>query len=411
MLRVLVTVAPMTRNARARARGHARAGSGRGAVLAVLTLTLTLAGILIGAAPPARAVEQLSVRVGIAVDRPSLHLSCDGPVTAVDPATGAVLPLAGSDWTVLPVSGGLEIGGGTLGPVVRLAAQSGFLTVDGRAYRGVIELRRTPAGSVTAVNDLELEAYLYGVIKGEIDPRWPPEAVKAQAVAARTLAVERLLESHPATSLAGYDLPATTDAQVYLGLAGEDPAGNAAVDATRALLVTYNGRPIFAAYHSNSGGHTEDSEAVWGSVYPYLRGVPDPYALGAPGATWSARVPLATMETALRRGGVDVAALDRIEPGRTTPWGRAITVRLLGADGREQELGANRFRLLVGASLIRSTMFTAGRRGPYVEFSGRGSGHGVGLDQWGARAMAMQGFMFEQILKYYYTGVGVEQRY
>ncbi len=399
----------MTRGAHPPARRDA-GGGGLGAAV-LLGLTLALAGVLTPAAPPARAVELLSIRVGVAVDRPSLRVSGDGPVTAVDLATGAALPLTGTDWTVVPASGGLEIGGGSAGPVVRLAAQSGFLKVDGRAYRGVIELRRTLAGFVTAVNDLELEAYLYGVIKGEIDPRWPPEAVKAQAVAARTLAVERLLGPHVATSLAGYDLPATTDAQVYLGIAGEDPAGNAAVEATRGLLVTYGGRPIFAAYHSNSGGHTEDSETVWGSVYPYLRGVSDPYAVGAPGATWSALVAPAAMESALRRGGVDVAALDRIEPGRTTPWGRAITVRLLGEDGRVQELNANRFRLLVGASLIRSTMFTAERRGPDVEFTGRGSGHGVGLDQWGARTMAQQGFTFEQILKYYYTGVAVEQRY
>jgi stage II sporulation protein D len=380
---------------------------------AALAPVLLLAGLLAGAgpAPPAQAVDQLLVRVGIVVDRPSIRISCTGPVAASDSGPGGAMTLAGTEWTVLPAPGGLDIGGTGLGPIVRLVPQSGFLKVDGRAYRGTIELRHTAGGLVTAVNVLDLESYLYGVIKGEIDPRWPPEAVKAQAVAARTLAVERLSDPPPAATAAGYDLAATTDAQVYLGAGGEDRAGNAAVDATRAVLVTYEGRPIFAAYHSNSGGHTEDSENVWGSVYPYLRGVPDPFALGAPGWTWSAAVPLATMEAALRRGGVDVAALDQIELGRTTPWGRAITVRLVGADGRLQEFNANRFRLLVGAGLIRSTMFTTARRGADLEFSGRGSGHGVGLDQWGARAMAARGFTYEQILKYYYAGVAVEQRY
>ncbi len=376
-----------------------------------LVVTLTLAGVAVGVTSPARGLESLLVRVGVVLDQPALRVSCDGPVTAVDPATGITVPLPGSDWMVRPGVGGLDVGGTVVGSVVRLTPQSGFLRVEGRGYRGVIELRRTPGGRVTAINDLELEAYLYGVIKGEIDPRWPPEAVKAQAVAARTLAVERLSQLRTSSAAAGYDLPATTDAQVYLGIAGEDPAGTAAVEATRGLLVTYEGRPIFAAYHSNSGGHTEDSESVWGTLYPYLRGVPDPYALGAPGATWTALVSLGAVEGALRRGGVDVAALDRIEPGRTTPWGRAITVRLLGEDGRGQELNANRFRLLVGASLIRSTMFTATRSGAAVEFAGRGSGHGVGLDQWGARAMAIKGFAFEQILKFYYTGVAIEQRY
>jgi stage II sporulation protein D len=74
-----------------------------------------------------------------------------------------------------------------------------------------------------------------------------------------------------------------------------------------------------------------------------------------------------------------------------------------------QELNANRFRLLVGAGVIRSTMFSVSRRGRVELFRGRGSGHGVGLDQWGARAMAAHGATFDQILKFYYTGVTVEQ--
>jgi stage II sporulation protein D len=285
------------------------------------------------------------------------------------------------------------------------------LRVEGREYRGSIEIRRSGEGRVTAINEVGLEPYLYGVIKAEIDPQWPVEAVKAQAVAARTLAVERLSAFRRSPTIAGYDLPATTDAQVYLGVAAEDPAATGAVDGTRGRVVTYQGLPIFAAYHSNSGGHTEDSENVWGTVYPYLRGVPDPYVLGAPGASWGARLPLATVAIQLRRGGVEIPALHEIQTGRMTPWGRAITVRLLGEDGQTREVSANRFRLLVGPDVLRSTMFTISGRGPDVEFTGRGAGHGVGLDQWGARAMALVGFTYEQILKYYYSGVAIEQRF
>jgi stage II sporulation protein D len=373
-------------------------------------LAPVLAGAVAGGAPPARATEPLVVRVGVAVDRPVLHIAASGPATASDPATGAAAILPGSAWTVTPAGAGLEISGRGFGPVVRLVPRAGFLRVEGRPYRGVIEIQRTAAGRLVAIDEVDLEAYLYGVIKGEIDPQWPPEAVKAQAVAARTLAVERLAAAGGAAS-PGYDLSGTTSDQVYLGVAGEDPAATAAVDATRSLLVTYEGRPIFAAYHSNSGGHTEDSETVWGTAYPYLRGVPDPYALGAPELWWRARLPLVAVGAALRRGGVGLPALDGIEAGRVTPWGRAVTVRLRGDDGWVEEINANRFRLLVGPSLVRSTMFTVARRGADVAFAGRGSGHGVGLDQWGARAMAARGFTFEQILKYYYTGVAIEQRY
>lgn len=374
-------------------------------------LILAAAGAGVPGPGPGSAVEFLTIRVGIAVEQHAVRVASDGPVVAGDADTGAVLALPGRAWTVVPTPAGLDAGGVDLGPRVRLTPRAGFLRVDGREYRGTIELQRTPQGRVTAVNEVDLEAYLYGVIKAEIDPQWPPEAVKAQAVAARTLAVERLSASRAHPAAAGYDLPATTDAQVYLGVAAEDPAAAAAVDATRGRVVTYRGLPIFAAYHSNSGGHTEDSENVWGTVYPYLRGVPDPYALDAPSAWWNARLPVAEVAARLRRGGLDMPALSDVLPGRMTPWGRAITLRLLGVDGEAREINANRFRLLVGSEVVRSTMFTISRQGPDLDVAGRGAGHGVGLDQWGARALALAGFTSDQILKYYYTGVAIEQRF
>ena len=376
-----------------------------------------------GSSGPALGTESPLVRVGILIDRPSVQIAADGPVTAEDVSVAmfttpppTVLPSApgGSGWiAVANGAGGIGLSGVSFGPAVRLTAQRGFLRADGRPYRGSLELRRMASGRLTVVNLVDLEEYVDGVIKGEIDPRWPQAAVRAQAVAARTLAVQRMLarEGSQAGAGAGFDLQATTDAQVYLGAAAEDPAATAAVEATRGTIITYDGRPIFAAYHSNSGGHTEDSENVWGTPYPYLRGVPDPYALEAPGVTWSAVLPLAAIEGDLRRGGTDLAALDDVAPGRVTPWGRVVTLVLRGGDGRTQEINANRFRLLVGPSVLRSTMFSVTREGAAAGFTGRGSGHGVGLDQWGARAMAARGFTFEQILKYYYTGVTIEPRY
>jgi len=381
----------------------------RAAAVAVAVAVLALAGAGSGGTGRADAVEPLVVRVGIQIDRPAVQLAADGAVRAVESGTGAVSTLTGLAATVAPTATGLTVGGTEFGAVVRLTPFAGWLRVEGRPYRGTIEVQRTAAGRVTAINELPLEAYLYGVIKGEIDPRWPAEAVKAQAVAARTLAVQRIAEVH--ASMTGYDLGASTDAQVYLGVAGEDPAATAAVDATRGLLVTYQGQPIFAAYHSDSGGHTEDSENVWGTVYPYLRGIPDPYGLEAPGVGWSAALPLPGLAAALQRGGVQVPALTGVEPGRVTAWGRAITVRLVGGDGSVQEINANRFRLLAGAGVVRSTMFTVTRQGAQIVFNGLGSGHGVGLDQWGARAMALRGFTCAQILQYYYTGVTIEPLY
>jgi stage II sporulation protein D len=374
-------------------------------------VALALLGLGGGARLSASAGEPPLVRVGVAVEQPAVRIEGDGPIAAVDLLVGSSALLIGGPWVFQPTATGMSILGTTFGPAVRLTAQTGFLRVNGVPYRGVIELRRTAAARVTAINEVDIEWYLYGVIKGEIDPHWPPEAVKAQAVAARTLALENLASSHVKYPAEGYQLRATTDSQVYLGVAGEDPAAIAAVEATRGLVATFHGDPIFAAYHSNSGGHTEDSENVWGTSHPYLRGVPDPFALQAPGSQWAARLPLSTIEEDLRHRGVDVAGLVSVEPGRVTPWGRAITVRLVEEGGKSEDLSANQFRLVLGASLIRSTMFTMTREGAEMSFTGRGSGHGVGLDQWGARAMALQGYTFEQILSYYYTGISVERRY
>jgi stage II sporulation protein D len=375
------------------------------------TVILALLAAAAGGGTPARASEVPIVRVGVLLDQPSMRIETDGPMTASDVLGGGSWTLIGGPWVFQPTAEGMSIPGSTFGSTVRLVAPSGYIRVNGQPYRGSIELRRTPAGRLTAINELDLEVYLYGVIKGEINPRWPPEAVKAQAVAARTLAIQNLAALRGKFASEGYTLRATTDSQMYLGVMGEDPGAIAAVEATRGLVMTFRGLPIFAAYHSNSGGHTEDSENVWGTHHPYLRGVPDPLALEAPGGQWAARLSRAAIEAGLRRGGIGMTGIAGIEPGRMTPWGRAVTVRLTDEAGRTHEIGANQFRLLMGAGLIRSTMFVVTRDGAEVAFAGRGSGHGVGLDQWGARALALRGQTFEQILNYYYTGIGIERRF
>lgn len=373
--------------------------------------TLLVALLAAGGGVRALATEPPIVRVGILLDQPSIRIEADGPLIAADVLGRSTSTLVGGPWVFQPTADGMAISGTAFGSTVRFTSPSGFLKVNGQPYRGSIELRRTPAGRLTAINELDLERYLYGVIKGEIDPHWPAEAVKAQAVAARTLALQNLAELRGKFASEGYTLRATTDSQIYLGVAGEDPGAIAAVEATRGIVMTFRGQPIFAAYHSNSGGHTEDSENVWGTPHPYLRGVPDPYALDAPGGQWTARLSLAAIEAGLRRGGVTMTGIAGVEPGRATPWGRAITVRLTDEAGRTLEIGANQFRLLAGPGVVRSTMFVVTRDGAEIAFTGRGSGHGVGLDQWGARALALRGYTFEQILGYYYTAIAIDRRF
>jgi stage II sporulation protein D len=239
-----------------------------------------------------------------------------------------------------------------------------------------------------------------------MDPRWPVEALRAQAVAARSL----VGYSAGRFAAEGYDVRATTDSQVYGGVAAEDPRTTAAVDATRGVLVLYDGRAAFAAFHADSGGATESSEFVWGGVVPHLRGVPDPHSRDAPNHHWMVRTDVRAVEQVMQRAGRSVAGVQRADVVVATPSGRVTTVRLVTSTGAV-DLRGSEFRAALGLSTVRSTLFTMRNVGDgTIEVSGRGSGHGVGMSQWGARGLAMAGRDFSEILRYYYTGVTVGPR-
>ena len=157
--------------------------------------------------------------------------------------------------------------------LVFVAEEGGLLTVDGRPYRGLIEVVSTAGGQLRVINEVNLELYLRGVVPEELGPAvWPePEALKAQAVAARTY----LLANLGQYAARGYDICDTPRCQVYGGAASEHPMTDRAVRETAGRILVYRGRPINAMYTSTCGGHTEDVEAVFPDLEgPYLRGVP-----------------------------------------------------------------------------------------------------------------------------------------
>lgn len=371
-------------------------------------LLVVVAAAALAAPVPASAQRARLIRVGLLVGRPEVVLSADGPLQVLDVQADRQDMLALGAWTFRAWGGGVEIPGVVrYGPVVRVSGEGGRpVRVEDklRAYRGVVEVRRTDAG-LTVVNELDLEAYLYGVLKMEINPAWPAEAVKAQAVAARTLA----LASLGRFAREGYDVRDTTDSQVYGGATFEDPRATAAVDATRGLVALHGGQPILAVYHADSGGRTESSENVWGRPYPYLRGVDDPYVAGSPYERWTLSVPLDRLEEALRAGGVPARGIRSVEVAEVSESGRALRVRVVGAEG-SWELTGHRLRTLLGPDVLRSTLFTVRTEGALVVFEGRGWGHGVGMSQWGARGMALRGWDFTRILQHYYTGVVIAPR-
>jgi stage II sporulation protein D len=280
-----------------------------------------------------------------------------------------------------------------------------YIKVNGRKYRGAMELFPSDNG-ILVVNDLPLEDYLTGLINCEISSQWPMEAIKAQAVVARTYAVFQK-ESHR-NSL--YDLESTVLDQVYNGCEIEDSRAARGVRETIGEVLTNNNSVIQAFYHSNCGGHTESSENVWGFPFPYLQGVDCSYCLGSQSARWEQTLPLSRIETLLNSAGFNATGLKDIRSGRKNRSGRLVELTLEAAKGR-LTISAVNFRKAIGYTIIKSTNFEVRVAGGNALFNGIGYGHGVGLCQWGAKQRAADGFDYREILSYYYPGTRIKKVY
>jgi len=282
-------------------------------------------------------------------------------------------------------------------------ASAGILLINGRAYRGKVEIISTDKG-LLAVNELQLEDYLKGVINSEISSAWPVEVVKAQAVIARTYAVNRKI----ARMNAPYHLEATVMDQVYGGYATEDSGSQRAVDDTAGEVLTFDGAVIQAFYHSSCGGRTESSENVWGMKIPYLEGVDCKYCFQNRSVSWEMRIKLKETADKLRQAGMKVANILDIKAGDTDSRGRLANVILVTSQG-EKSVKAVFLRKALGYGELKSTNFTVTVADEEAQFSGVGNGHGVGLCQWGARDMAAYGSGYREILSHYYPGTTLQK--
>ncbi len=269
----------------------------------------------------------------------------------------------------------------------------GYVFIGDRWYRGGISLVRTDGG-LTAVNNVNLEHYLYSVIGAEMSPNWPLEALKAQAVAARSYALYQRERGNNPT----YDLGDTQGWQVYKGLESEATSTYAAVDATAGQVMVYNGKIIEAFFHSSSGGHTENVEEVWTEARPYLRGVPD-YDRGAPVYEWSTSVSVSQLSNLISGVGNIVS----MQPEKTTKTGRVITMKVIGDSG-QRVIGGEQIQRLLG---LKSTRFSIQKANGVFQVYGKGFGHGVGMSQWGAHNLARAGANYQQILYHYYQNASL----
>lgn len=317
----------------------------------------------------------------------------------------------------------------------------GLLVLKQRRYRGTLLLRAQGEG-LQAINRLPLERYLAGVVGSEMPNSWPTAALQAQAVASRTYALQQLRPAAP------YDLKATVSSQVYKGVESESATVREAVATTRSQVLMHGDRLINAVFHSSSGGLTENSGDFWSRQLPYLVSVPDDDTL-SPVSRWEKTF---TPE-ALRQAFQEIGGATTIQPLDISKTGRLRRARVIGPAGELVLTGsALRERLGLRSTLVKFRFEPAGRDGGaetlpprplpppsldqasaegerapangsspfsppldapnrlaatpamHLVAEGRGFGHGVGMSQWGAYALALRGKSHEDILRYYYRG-------
>ncbi len=341
-----------------------------------------------------------------------------------------------------------------------------------RRYRGELELKVNEDGEIIVINVVELEDYLKGVVPAEVYVKWEMEALKAQAVAARSYALfsrDRNMGRYDY-----FDLTDDTESQVYAGYDREYDRTNEAVKATSGELVTNEGNIINALYHSNAGGYTEAAENVWGSEIGYLKQKESPWdeiALEEETAVqayeWEVTRTAEEISEVLNEE-YDIGDLKDIEIlERNNETGRVLKVKYIGDKGEEEIMGdfnreplglrSTNFEIVTkgknssqdGVDRV-SDLFILSKREETIEFNqgevyvieengerkalgenyyvegskdvktaksetsagrveefvfkGKGFGHGTGMSQWGAQGKALEGYDYEEILKYYYTG-------
>ncbi len=273
------------------------------------------------------------------------------------------------------------------------------MRVNGREYAPVLDLVGS-GGGIAIVNELPLEEYVVGVVRAEAGERWPAEALRAQAIVARTYgAYHRIIGAGRP-----YHVVASTAHQQYAGRVPSTSPVWAAVQETAGQVLRWQGELFPAFYHTESGGLTEDPRLVFSARnMPALKPIVCPFSVGSPHFYWSLELRLDDLSQLLRRQGVDLGTVTSVEVTERTASMRAVAITVRGTRGAARVRG-NDFRRIVGYDSLKSTWFAVAQDSKAVRFSGRGYGHGVGLCQWGAKGMAEQGYTAQQILDFYYPG-------
>lgn len=313
----------------------------------------------------------------------------------------------------------------------------------GYKYYGNFAYLRQDGGNLSVINYVPLEDYVKGVIPYEMSPSWNVEALKAQAVCARSF----VLNGTSKHTSQGFDVCNTTDCQVYKGANQATANSDAAVDQTAGQTLSYEGKMVVGYYFSADGGATEDAANVWGGDYGYLKGIKDPYedTENAQNGVWSVSMTAAQVAAKLAAAGYSIGTVADVSVTARTAMDNVLTVTVTDTTGKAVIVEKGKTRSVFGLNSQRYTVTgnssagsnqatglggnilsgvkaamsgsklaggtssrsSSGAISTSFTFSGRGWGHHVGMSQYGAKAMADQGKTYEQILKFYYTGIEI----
>lgn len=336
----------------------------------------------------------------------------------------------------------------------------------GNTYYGGFQYQRVGGGNLTVSNVISLEDYVQGVIVTEMSASWPLEALKAQAVCARTYAYRNYVAQKHSSQ--GFDLCNATHCQAYSGMDSVTAESSRAVTETRGEYLWYNGSLIDAVYSSHDGGATESAVNVWGSNVPYLIGKEDPYeasvASKVPNYNWTVTYTAQELTELLNSKGYINSGIVDFRVTKTSPTGNAIEITFTDSSGKSWSKIRDDCRTFLGLRSIHYTVTSSGGGSGYAingngslsslggayaidgsgntgvltegnvyaiggdgtvsqmqpsastgsgstifTITGSGWGHNVGMSQWGAYAMAQQGYTYRDILNFYYTGIEVRQ--
>ncbi len=456
----------------------------------IFCLIFTLIFCTLYAQPPSCAAGTDTVlRVGLAYGssaKGSVTLSsADGFALGTVSGTDfeAVRTVADEELTVTSDGAAFTVQGSTgstvytaSGDTLAVRPQRGTTQYGSYAYYGDFVCKASASGALTVLNYARLEDYVKGVLPQEMSASWNLEALKAQAVCARSFALGNL-NKHKTY---GFDVCSTTNCQVYRGTNRATDNSDAAVEQTAGQVLYADGKLAVGYYYASDGGASESNENVWGGdPISYLRGVVDPYedTVSIPNGTWSVTLSASQVANKLNAAGYSIGTVSRVEVTKRTDAGNVNQVTVTDTSGKTVVLKNSAVRTVFGLNSIRYTISGGGSSGGntttggglYINgtqrtdgglyavgadgkavligsvngktaltgsgkqavavtsstetvtvptttasadsftFTGTGWGHNVGMSQYGALAMAKKGFSYDAILKFYFTGITIEQ--